>query len=356
MTRIHLAALIAAATIMGTVPTQGAMILPGIRGTVYQDVNADGTPSSGEGINGATLRLYQDDGDGLFEPGAGDSQVGPDFVTGTDGSYLFQTLDPNAGYFVQSVQMQLGGTFLPGSVSQRLSPSQISLMIDAFDNNQEIKTNPKILTATSTLNDPMSGVLGRERDLYVHLLKGVGDVKLRSNAFGVAVLQYDTTAGVIGEGVITWDGVDSSASPVPSLGLGNLDLTNAGSDEGLLLRLGVDSTGAGEMVRIRIFDQSQTEYSEAQLHLPATDGSASEAVYVPFSEFQGNVSPSRVNAIQLLLGNGAMSIDAQIDVVGTIGPQVHNFLAVPEPGSLGLGLLASFGLLLGARRRSPARV
>jgi hypothetical protein len=351
MTRMYLAAVLAAAMIMGTVPTQGAMILPGIRGTVYQDINADGEASSGEGINGATLRLYQDDGDGLFEPSAGDSQVGQDFVTGTDGTYRFQLLDPNAGYFVQSVQMQLGGTFLPGSVSRRLTPSQISLMIDAFDNNQEVRTNPKILAGTSTLSDPVSGVLGRERDLYVRLLEGVGDVKLRSNAFGVAVLQYDTTAGVIGEGVITWDGVDSSASPVPSLGLGNLDLTNGGRDEGLFLRLGVDSTGAGEMVRLRIFDQSQTEFSEADLHLPGTDGSAKDALYVPFSEFQGTVSPSRVNAIQLILGSGAMSIDAQIDQIGTLGPQVQDFVAVPEPGALVLGLVASLGLLLGARRR-----
>ena len=42
-----------------------------ITGLVYRDANNNGF-TAGEQIVGATVNLYTDDGDGIFEPGAGD--------------------------------------------------------------------------------------------------------------------------------------------------------------------------------------------------------------------------------------------------------------------------------------------
>ena len=57
--------------------------LAGITGVV----SIGGTP-----VVGASIELFRDDGDSIFEPGAGDTQVGAAAVTGATGSYLFDRL------------------------------------------------------------------------------------------------------------------------------------------------------------------------------------------------------------------------------------------------------------------------
>ncbi len=337
---------------MAARPTVGGIILPGIQGAVFQDADTNGSPSPGEGIPGMTLRLYEDDGDGVFEPGAGDSQVGADYVTGVDGRYAFEMLAADKQFFVQRAAASIGGHLMPAAVSGLLNPTEIHLLIDNFDNNQGVKANPITPMATSTVNDPMSSVLGLERDMYARLIDGIGEAALRSNAFGVAVLQYDNTSGVVGQGIVTWDGIDMSASPTPALNLGDVDLTQGGTNEGIFFRLGIDATGATEHLRVRIFDESATEYSEALVPFPVTDGTASAAAFLPFSDFVGPVAPTKVNAIQMIIGEGAKSIDAQFDIIGAIGPVVQDFVVVPEPATSALSLLAALSLTCVLPRRS----
>lgn len=340
MTRKYVLA--ACAVVVGSVcaPTMGAM-LPGIQGTV--------SLQGGAAAPGVTIKLYEDDGDGIFDPMT-DTQVGSDVMTDGTGMYAFHSLMSNTGYFVQRPAQVFGMTALPAEVSGLLTPGTPNLIIDAFDNNQGVKADSFAPIATSSFDDPMAQVLGGERDMYVRLVSGVGEVELRSNAFGVAVLQYDNTSGVVGHGIITWDGKDNSASPTPSLGLGNIDLTQGGANEGLIMLLGIDATGAGDQARIRIFGDSNTQFSEAYVTIPVTDGTAVAQAYLPFSDFMGPVSPTSVNAIQLILGEGAPAVDSQIDFLGAIGPVHQNFQIVPEPTAIGLGLLGLCSLL-GLRRR-----
>jgi hypothetical protein len=294
--------------------------------------------------------LYQDNGDGIFDPGGGDVQQGPDYVTGTDGLYGFESLDATEKYFVQRAALSVDGNLLPAAVSGLLDPGDVRIVIDAFSENQAVKANPLTPIATSTLNDPMSSILGHERDMYVRLVGGIGEIEMRANAFGVAVLQYDTTSGVVGQGIITWDGIDMSAKPTPSLGLGDLDLTEGGVTEGILLRLGIDSSGAGESIDLRIFDDDPTVFSKASVLFPITDGTASASAFVSFDDFVGPVSPTRVNAIQLVVGQGAKSIDAQLDFMGTLGPVNQDFAIIPEPGTFVLAMIGLLGLLAARRR------
>lgn len=60
---------------------------------VWHDANGDGLQNEGPGagLNGVTVRLYQDDGDGIFEPG-GDDVLLDTQVTAGDGAYLFDML------------------------------------------------------------------------------------------------------------------------------------------------------------------------------------------------------------------------------------------------------------------------
>ncbi len=69
-------------------------------GTIWNDDNADGAQDGESGIDGVSLALYLDDGDGVFEPGGDDPPVGDPQVTAGGGHYLFAALDPG-DYWVE---------------------------------------------------------------------------------------------------------------------------------------------------------------------------------------------------------------------------------------------------------------
>lgn len=60
---------------------------------VWHDVNGNSLQDEGPGagLDGVTVRLYQDDGDGVFEPGGDDALIDTQ-VTASDGAYLFDML------------------------------------------------------------------------------------------------------------------------------------------------------------------------------------------------------------------------------------------------------------------------
>ena len=85
--------------------------LPGadISGTIYEDINGDGSLIDGVGIGGVDVHLYLDDGDGVID--AGDTWVAStttdaaglfNFAPGADGTYWVvvdsTTITPDAGF------------------------------------------------------------------------------------------------------------------------------------------------------------------------------------------------------------------------------------------------------------------
>ncbi len=70
----------------------------------------------------------------------------------------------------------------------------------------------------------------------------MGTVELAVNAFNLLpVMQFNTSSGVNGRAVVTWDGDDNDASPTPAMGLNGRDLTQGGLNTGIALQLGIDS-------------------------------------------------------------------------------------------------------------------
>ncbi|MCI5226151.1 MAG: hypothetical protein D3918_05685, partial [Candidatus Electrothrix sp. AX2] len=71
---------------------------------VWMDINGDGKQDLNESpLGGVTVKLYKDDGDNTFEPGAGSGKDGDPIATvptALDGSYLFENL-PEGKYWVQ---------------------------------------------------------------------------------------------------------------------------------------------------------------------------------------------------------------------------------------------------------------
>src|SRR5262245_1125565 len=97
-----------------------------------------GIVTLGSPVVGATINLYQDDGDGLFEPGAGDALLDTTLTGGT-GAYAFDRL--LAGdYWIEQPAETVGSTDLGQFVSSLISISSAEAQgtagtsIDDFNN------------------------------------------------------------------------------------------------------------------------------------------------------------------------------------------------------------------------------
>ena len=83
--------------------------VPSIQGVVFADTNDNGQIDTDEGIANATLRLFQDDGDGVFETNGDDIQIGADVLTDADGTYCFDNVSASENYFVLQPQQIASG-------------------------------------------------------------------------------------------------------------------------------------------------------------------------------------------------------------------------------------------------------
>ena len=303
---------------------------PAITGTVFIDSDDDGSLSPGEAVSGATVQLYLDDGDGSFD--VADSLVVED-TTDANGVYGFENLDGLEQYFVVQPTQTVDGLLLLEQTSDIISPGESTLVIDQFETEQSVMASSPVPSSDGSTRSFANEleVIGAERDMYVSMTAGIGEVELQVNPFGMnPVLQYDSTSGVEGSSIITWDGTDTDSNPIPSMGLGGRDLTQGGSNTGFTMVLGIDASGAGDTVEIKLFQGDASNFSSASAEIPTTDGTATGYLFLPFSDFSGPVSPENVDAIQLIVGGDTASADAQIAFVGVTGPRVHDFANPPS--------------------------
>ena len=310
--------------------------VPSIVGTVFLDSNENGTFTPGEEVAGATVRLFEDDGDGVLELNGQDTQFGPDQTTDAQGKYCFMGISAAKSYFVVQPTQVVGGVSLVQRVSGLIAPGSPNLIIDGFQTNQAVTANPPAPSSDgTTLAFPdETEVIGAERDMFAELESGVGTVELLVNPFNLLpVAQFNTSSGVNGRAIITWDGDDADAGPTPTMGLGGRDLTQGGLNTGISMNLGIDAAGAGRTIEILLYEGSSGNFSKATAAIPVTDGTATGFLYVPFSDFTGPVQPNDVDAIQLVInatGEGT-SADGQVDVIGVVGPKTFDI--ANDPGT-----------------------
>ena len=294
-----------------------------IGGTVYDDINADGQPSAGEGIPNVTVELFSDDGNGLLD--AADSRVETQ-STDANGGYCFDGLDANSRYFVVRPEQEVSGQNLERFVSRPLSVGASSIVIDEFFTRQIVTATPLDSNVASTQVLDSLEVIGEERDIHVELVSGNTELDLRVNPFGVDdVLVFDAAAGAIGNRIVTWDGIDGDGAHL-SLGLNGLDLTDGGKNTGIALRAGRDQQET--RLQFRIYQGNTETFSSASVEIPITGGRPDAFVYVPFSEFTGPVTPANVDAIQMIIDATDQSGDGTIDVIGLTGPRTVNIATV----------------------------
>jgi len=344
MTRLRLLVMSIGVTVILSPMQVAQAAFPSLTGTVYKDVDLSGSMTLGEGIQGVTVQLFADDGDGGFDAAA-DEMVTTD-ITDLEGAYQFSGLGIGS-FFVRQQEQTANGLNLPSSLSGLLTPNLFKIMIDDFSDQQVNVANP--IGQIDSSNLVSSSVLGKQRDLHIEYISGSAETTFRSNPFGLnKVLEFDQAANVISVATVTWDGVDGDMSTIPAVGgLGGIDMTLAGN-QAFAFHLGIDAAGAGETLVFRVYDGS--EVSTATVHLPVTNGTASVFHVVPFDSFVGGASFDSVDAIQLQLGGVMPSVDAQVGPIGLIGPAVHDIaVPIPEPSAILLGLFAGVWVV-GTRR------
>ncbi len=170
-----------------------------------------------------------------------------------------------------------------------ITPDQASgtlgTTIDAFNGVQQT------LTAVAPgAGDPVfgsvldAGAIGGSRDVFVDVTSPTGITTISSNAaYLPGVFDVNPGSSAAARYVLSWDG-DSDPIALSASGLlpAGIDLTNGGTMQGLLLRMGVDKPN--ETASLRIYSDS-ANWSEAIIALSNTGGLPSGEVLVPWSNF-----------------------------------------------------------------------
>ena len=299
--------------------------LASIAGDIFVETSGGSSP-----VANVALDLFRDDGDGNFEPGAGDNEVRMT-MTNSAGRYNFDRL-PVGDYFVlQPLQTDAQGRSLQRQVSSLISVTandvrgRITTPIDTFDQTiQSVRDTtqgdgPEI----SIVSAPVAEVIGGERELIVEKTSTNGAVQLSvDDPLLPNQLTFDSLATGQGPRRIVWDGPDNSVT-IDDTGLSAIDLTN--DADGIQLQIRADLAGGTAIVRVYSDDGvagTATRVSTATLAIPATTGSFLSAEFIPFSDFTatsgGGADFANVGAIELEI-TGAADVNGASELVGGVG-------------------------------------
>jgi uncharacterized repeat protein (TIGR01451 family) len=318
-----------------------------ISGLVYRDATGDGF-TVGEEVAGATVNLYTDDGDGLFEP-TGDDAPATAAVTDATGRYRFDGLSAGNCWIEQPAQ-NLGGILLSAQNSSLIEISASEAQgspgttIDDYTD-----TGPSVSAAGPAPSSDFDFVsapaaLGGERDLFVELVSGVEDENVQLNGTAGA-LTFSATAASVGRYISVWDGDDGDGSAIEFTGLGGQDLTSGGATA---IRMVVGADLAGATARLRVFTDAD-HWSEQSLAIAT--GAPSELIFL-FSGFaQGGTSGpadfADVGAIELQIDAPGAGTDGSVTLLELLAPTVKTVdftnpadlsltkevdVAAPDPG------------------------
>lgn len=304
-----------------------ALDLAALAGTAYVDLTGDGLTPDDTRIAGATVELWRDDGDNVFDP-LSDTLLG---TTSTNGVGQYRLASSSAGgalpantltaddYFVR--QLPVLGYSPPAPVLVTITPGDVDgstvEVVDSFDTTaQAVTAAPFPPTASSSV--PAPEALGGERDVVVTYLSGSGQVSIQINQFGSHLLAFEAGLSVVGTATIQYDGPDNDPLALDPTGLGSVDLSGGSARAGLLLATRGDSPGATAVIRLY---SDGANYSSTTITIP--DQAPIEEFFVPFSAFAiaGGTGAdfASIGAIELHI-NGVADLDATVTVLASLEP------------------------------------
>ncbi len=295
-----------------------------IGGMVFQDLSDNGFTNDDLRVSGATVQLYRDTGNGVYD--GNDTLVGSRTTTGT-GDYKFDGLTAGTYYVKRNLPsgyIQKSGTDMATIVvSAQNAAGQVGRMIDSFDSTTQSVTAASNASRTDAVSMTAPESIGGERDLYANLTSASGMISLNANAFNQRLLEFSSTALGRGQRIVTWDGIDGSSN-LNANGLGGLDLANNGGNTALRVSIGADLAGGRATFRIY---SGAGNMSSATVDIPVTGGGGTVEVLIPFSNFQiasgSGANLSNVGAMQLEITSDT-AVDGQISAIAAVGPNVLN--------------------------------
>jgi hypothetical protein len=160
------------------------------------------------------------------------------------------------------------------------------ITIDAFDEGEQNLAVNFASTLDADTVTATSGILGTERDVSLSFDAGVGlgDITLRIDRFGASnVLAFNEESQTEGSAQIQWDGEDGDAVSLDTTGLGGVDLTDGGENDGFQLL--VIQADAGFDLTISVY--SSTQVASYTIQLLSTVSSPGQSFFVPFTSFNG---------------------------------------------------------------------
>lgn len=298
--------------------------LGAITGIIYRDATGDGF-TAGEEVAGATVNLYIDDGDGIFEP-AGDDAPATAGVTDANGRYRFDGLAAG-DYWIEQPAQTVGAVVLSAQNSALITITALEaqgtvaeIIDDYTETGPILNAGPPVGTQDFDFAAAASA-LGGERDLLVEFTSGTAGETVDLEAIA-AGLSFDASLTAQGRYVSVWDGADGDASVIDFAGLANHDLTSGGTATGIRLLAGVDQAGAS--ARLRVYSDANN-WSEQTVAIPTTPGSELIFLFSGFATGGGASGPAdftSVNAIELQVDTTVDATDGLVEVVETIAPTV----------------------------------
>lgn len=322
--------------------------LASIGGVVFEDMTGDGLTGDDARQSNVQVELFRDGGDNVFGNGGGDDVSLGTMMTDGTGAFLFERLTAGR-YFLQQDSIagliqRMGEDVVTVDISLTDAQGLPGTLIDQFDDPDPPPDPPQGASASSTgslvgsSSVVVSGVIGLERDLIVELTSATGGVSLNANAFNLELLEFNSSTTAAGRGTVVWDGPDGDALTVDPTGLGGIDLTDSGVSNGFRAIAGADQNGVTLTVRVH---SDATSSSEGTIAVANTGGAATDALYIPFSDFTQSGSATNpadftnVGALEFII-NGVTAADGQFGLVSSQGPSVTSTsFANFQPLSLG---------------------
>ena len=192
-----------------------------------------------------------------------------------------------------------------------------SITIDDFSTNQPALTLAYPPAGTSASSSASGGgILGGERDVQINLTGGTIPGTISAGVSG-GLFTYSQDATITGNGLVQWDGADGSPA-LNVTGLGGIDLTVGGTQDGLLLNVFFDDVVTP--VVITVYTDAGNA-SALTVTLPGSIFATSTNFVLPYSSFTTTLGAganfANVGAITLSFGSSTTAPDVVLDFLQT---------------------------------------
>lgn len=298
-----------------------------IGGVVVNDLQGNGVDAGDPVMVGVPVALFRDsNANGTFDAGV-DNNVA-NAVTNATGEYLFDRLTEDRYFVVQNPTTsasQIAGDLvqtvdITAALARGIS-DQGQVLIDGFDGTAKTLANP-VSPATPTQDTTNeAAILGGSRDILLTRTSAGGSVTITVNDVSAPGL-FAYTANVFGSGTadVQWDGPDNDPTAFDPVGLGSVDLTQAGA-EGFLVEVAADL--AGSTFDLTFFSgagNSSTFRINIQALLPASDVFTIDFDDAPMSTTGTGADFQNITGIRGLLDASPLGTTVSIAVVGAVAP------------------------------------